>query len=170
MPQALRQLDIFISRPVTAVCRTRALLGFLAAHGQHIHEVSLTFRAWQGTVQQSELPALFTGCLAACGGAAAGLQRLSVTVSCATPVSAAWLPALTALQALQLSWDTCEIRLPPGMSRLTSLVDADIGGAAVRIEAASLPASLTRLCLRYYGVALDGLDEPMPQHVRESDD
>lgn len=122
----------------------RALLGFLTAHGEHIHDLELFFFAGGDL----ELSALVISCLGACGSAATGLQRLSLRVWDTELENTAWLLGLTALQTLELSCNNHKLSLPTGMSRLTALTDAKLKGAPHPPEAAaSLPSSLTRLCL-----------------------
>lgn len=100
------------------------------------------------------------GCLTACGsGLSSSLRMLRVLKG--TPLcTTAWLPAMTALEYIDLNGCGQPLRLPCSSLRLKQLVAANFSGAPLHMPAA-LPTGVTHLGLHDMG----SLDLP-PQVCR----
>lgn len=138
-PELLRSLKVDI-HCLQAVARLQALLQFLTAHARHVRSLGLTATRVLAKADKADLSALVMGCLAAIGAAGA-LEELQVRTSLG---STAWLPALTKLRTLDVH-SAPNVRLPPGFSKLTMLVDVRL--TSLSINAPTLPISLTALKL-----------------------
>jgi hypothetical protein len=138
-PVLLHSLKVDI-RCLQAVPRLQALLQFLTTHARHMRNLCLTVSRALAVGCGAELSALMMGCLGAVGAAAA-LEALQLW----TPLgSTAWLPALTKLRTLSM-YSASHIHLPPGLSKLTALVNVSLTGLS--INAPTLPSSLMALKL-----------------------
>lgn len=124
--------------------RYRALLTFLAAHATAVHHLEL--RSYSQTNEEA-VAAAVTSCLAACG-AAGRLEELTVGLWTPQGSVETWLPQLTSLRRLRLGTVARPLHLPPGVSRLEALLDAELTGCPLHLGHARLPPALTKLVLR----------------------
>lgn len=103
-PQLLESLDVGIGGEdgAAVVDRVRSLLGLFMAHGRHVRTLDLHVQLPEAASEQQklEVAALVTGCLTACGTAAAGaLEELKISPE--TPLaSTAWLQGLAHLEEI----------------------------------------------------------------------
>ncbi|PRW44355.1 G8 domain-containing [Chlorella sorokiniana] len=150
-PELLRHCVIDLTgSPPSVLPRLQAALRFLQTQGQHIRRLTMYVEPAASPNDSAEaiqeLHALVASCLAAVGAAGGQLEKL--VVGPLTPViSTACLPALTALDLIDLGTKQHELRLPAGFSRLARLTGAHMRGSPLILPPDGLPPSITNLYL-----------------------
>ena len=162
-PELLRDLQVHISSE-RVVERARSLLQFLLSHARHLWRLVLTIKEDSAQLDGAgvaDMQLSVVMCLAVCG-ATGTLEELLISED--TPLrSLAWLPGLRRLRKLQLGSEVHALRLPDGLSRLTSLKEASVAGSCLLglvggdPPTLQLPSSLTKLSLTH--AYIDGLPE-----------
>ena len=147
-PELLRDLRVEI-RGARVLQRAHTLVAWLAQHGPAVESLTLWLLPPTGAsnTMMVHLAAIEACCLSACSGAAVRLRLLDLSAPY-PPATAAWLPAMRALEDVSIRREGRELRLPSGTLRLTNLRRLQLYGRPVVLSPTSpLPASLTSLRL-----------------------
>lgn len=133
-----------------------SFLTFVARHGRHMQQLSLTACGSLGE-EYSSVAAAVAACLAA-AGAAGQLTALEV---CDSVPSTEWLASMRSLRSLKLQPLSHMPRVAPAISLLTALCQLELHGNATALApSVQLPGSITSL--RMYGSS----EKIMPRQVR----